>query len=1584
MLAVLSLRLAAAPPDGNRLAYLDENDPFYVHRDFPKLTTPQWIGEPGVEAAVILAIDDLRDPKKYETYLRPILERLKKIDGRAPVSIYCNALDPEQPQFQTWLAEGLSLDVHTLSHPCPLLAKGNFQAAVDTVNGGIDLLHRIPNNKAVAYRMPCCDSINSPSPRFYAEIFNRRTSAGHFLTIDSSVMNITTPKDKSLPRDLVVDADGREKFRKYVPFPSFVTTIEDYPYPYVIGKLCWEFPAMAPSDWEAQHLHGTNNPVTVADWKAALDATVLKQGLFTFIFHPHGWIRPDQMVECIDYVVQKYGTKVKFLNFREAQERIDKFLLAGQPLRAANGQDNGVRMIDLNHDNYLDVVIGNGAVRKTRVWSPKDRRWMESEFPTWLVFSSHEGDSQDAAVKFGVLTPDGFATMLVNGSAKGAWQFDGARWVTHKWLLNGLELDGQPVLTASQSTDRGVRLRDLDRDGLNELIVGNEAQNAVFKWSAPESTWKKLAYALPRGTALVDAQGRDQGFRFVDLNDDGYDDAVFSNERAFSIHLFVPKLYLGFQPGWTREVVSGKRGDAGEIPMIARGGEAPNNGAWFHSRHLWVQNEDTAALQDLVDRRSFGDLLGGLQPKAKSPQAALESMRVRRGFKIELVAHEPLVKDPISFEWGADGKLWVVEMGDYPLGIDGQGKSGGVVRFLEDTDSDGRYDKSTVFLDGVNFPTGVMPWRKGVLVSAAPEVFYAEDTDGDGKADLRKPILAGFREGNQQHRVNGFEYGLDNWIYGANGDSGGQIRSVGTLGPVSSAAIINDRGVDLRGRDFRFRPDAPNRAAFETVEGQTQFGRRRDDWGNWFGNNNPNWVWHYFLPEHYLTRNPHLAVRTQRKVLANYPESTRVFAISRSLQRFNDIGMLNHVTSGCSAAPYRDDLFGPDFATSVFISEPVHNAVHREVLEPDGVTFKSRRPADELDREFLASTDNWFRPITLKTGPDGALYIADMYRLVLEHPEWIPPDTQKRFDLRAGSDLGRIYRVYPEGAKLRPIPKLDPLDAAGLAHALDSSNGWQRDTAQGLLVQYGARYRLGNRTVVPQLEQLAARSKNPKVRLQTLCTLDGLGALSPGALRVALDDVHPRVRQHAVRLSEPVLRGASGRSTSQNPTLTGTLLNLADDPSIAVRYQLAFTLGEWSSPRAGKALLKLALQDFQNPEVQTAVLSSAPPHVETLLAAILQESDRDTHASLIEQLIDLATRLDKQKAVAAALQQASQPGGERTALWQITAAAGFLDAAERERGNLAQFQTQTGPELQESIRRLETLFAKARQLLLDNRAPESLRGAAMRLMGRGLNRRSEDIADLAKLLAPQVPTALQKTALGNLAKLSDPTVAEVLLQGWRALLPALHNDVLDLLLTRPVWTEKVVAALEQEHLAAGQLNAAQRQKLTGHSQAAIRDRAQKLFAAQQDRKKVVKDYEAALGLNGDSANGAGLFRQHCASCHRFREEGIALGPDLGALSSKSPQVLLLAILDPNQTVETRYISYSAVTKSGRELTGVITAETPTSLSLRNANGAEEVVLRNDLIELTSSGLSLMPEGFEQSLKPQDMADLIAYLTGPGL
>ena len=996
-LAALASPTIAAPPDGNRPVRPEECNPYYPNRDTPRLTTPQWVGEPGVEAVVVLAIDDMHDPAVYEAYLRPILNRLKAIDGRAPVSIMTNRVDPNDPRLQGWLKEGLSLEVHTLTHPCPCLQKGDFAEAARTYHGCVNLMNQVPDNMPVAFRMPCCDSLNTVSPRFFAEIFNKTSPGGKFLSIDSSVFTVLTPDDPSLPRNLVFDADGKERFRKYIPFPSFVNTIENYPYPYRIGGMCWEFPCIVPSDWEAQFLHKPGNPRTLEDLKAALDCVVLKQGVFDLVFHPYGWIKNQQVADLVDYADRTYGRKVKFLTFKEALDRLNTNLLKGKPLRKADGTT----------------------------------------------------DQPPAGIT-----------------------------------------DLNPSLPFSPNT--------------------------------------RLLYA----------RGRDAGIRFLDLDEDGQDDLVFSNDEEYGIYLFDPAT-----KGFTRKVMAGKAGEPGALPKIVRNGT--NNGFFVHSRSLWWQNEDTAKLPNLVDRRSFNTLLRDVEPRGKSPEASRKSIRVEPGFTVELMATEPLVNDPIAFEWGADGKLWVVEMGDYPLGTDGKGKPGGVVRFLEDTDADGRYDKATTFLDGLGFPSGLMPWRNGVLVACAPDILYAEDINGDGKADLREVLFTGFTEGNQQHRLNGFELGLDGWVYGANGDSGGNVRSIKTR-----------KSVAISGRDFRFRPDT---GEFEAESGQTQYGRHRDDWGHWFGNNNPNWAWHYVLANQDVRRNPRYAAPDPKQMLER---ETRVFPVSVTMARFNDVGMANHVTSANSPTLYRDELFGPAFATSLFVSEPVHNLVHRMVLEPDGVTFRGRRGPNESGREFLASSDNWFRPTMMKTGPDGALWIADMYRAVIEHPEWIPDDWEKRLDLRAGSEQGRIYRVYPVDKTPRPIPRLDQLDEPGLAAALDSPSGWQRDTAFRLLLH------CGGAKAIDALRSLVAQTKRPQTRVQSIWTLAGIGGLDEASAMAGLTDKDPRVREAVVEAVEPLVRDSA--------PVADAVLRLADDPELRVRFRVALLLGTWDDHRAGEALARLA------------------------------------------------------------------------------------------------------------------------------------------------------------------------------------------------------------------------------------------------------------------------------------------------------------------------------------------------------------------------------------------------------------------------
>jgi putative membrane-bound dehydrogenase-like protein len=1312
--------------DANRLTFLDDPSPYWPTPKSAKLVTPQWVGEPGVEAVVILAIDDLRDPAepKYEAFLRPILDRLKRIDGRAPVSIMTNRVTPSDPQLAAWLKEGLSIESHTLTHPCPLLGKNTFEEASHNFHDSVDLLSSIPGNHPVAFRMPCCDSINSASPRFFSEIFNRPSSQGHWLAIDSSIF--------TLPPG--------ERFRKYLPetmhppmrlaFDRYAGFIEDYPYPYVVDRLCWEFPCSVPSDWEAFNAIGSKSPVMLEDWKAALDHVVQAQGVFTAVFHPHGWSAPEQWVDFIDYAQSTYGSKVKFLTFPEALARIEKNALAGHSLRAADGGDAGVRLLDVDGDGFMDVVIGAPGNALTRVWQPKEQRWIECPTPV---------AAQDAS--FGVVRENA-ASLFTKSSA---WTWNGAEWGRDDALIAGLE----------NVDPKGWRFRDFDGDGVCDLLANQD----IFTWDAKAGRWKAADYALPPDCAVLDATGRDNGLRFVDLNGDGFDDVFQSNDTGYAIYLWAGtvKARLGWKRGWPHLVARGPAANgiarAKVLPFVKNG---ENYGGWFHEGRAVWQNEDTLHLDAYVLSRPFPELIAFDMPPPKSPQDSLATMRPRPGFTIELVASEPLIESPVAFEWDARGRLWVLEMPDYPLGMDNHGKPGGILKILTDSHGDGHYDCATTFLEGLPFPTGIMPWRNGVLIACAPDILFAADPEGDGKAAAPRALFTGFKQGNQQHRVNGFDWGLDGWIYGANGDSGGTIN-----------------GVSISGRDFRFRPDTGD---FEPESGSTQYGRRRDDWGNWFGNYNSAWLWHYTLEDAYLRRNPRLAVKSVKQTLANYPDSTKVFAVSEAPIRFNDPGALGHVTSGCSPCAYRDELFGPGFATSVFACEPVHNVVHREVLYPDGATFTSRRAYDEQDSEFLASTDEWFRPVMLKTGPDGALYVADFYRFVLEHPEWIAPETLSRLDVRAGADKGRIYRVLPTGAKLRPVPNLDKLDNTALAAALDSPSGWQRDVVQRVLYERDAT------NAVPELRSQAVAAENPKVRLQAVAALVTLQAIDPETVRAALRDPHPAVRVQSLRASESfggdaekilaetlTFQVRSGRTFSgAADEILLAVIACAQDPEFTVRYQCALSLGAFQDERAATALADMAKREGDHPQMRLAILSSLRP--ENPLFATLNTV---------------------------------KPGA--------------------------------------------------------------------------------------------IPAFV-------LPKLSTP-----------------------------------------------------------------------------DRAKVVAAYASVSDLKGDPIRGRELFTQTCGVCHRLKGVGNEVGPDLAMVADKPMDWLLIAIFDPNAAVEERYQAHTLKLKSGAELSGILSVETANNIVLRLPGGVDYPVLRSDIVSQQSNGRSLMPEGLESVLKPQDAADIISWL-----
>ncbi|MEX2140266.1 MAG: PVC-type heme-binding CxxCH protein [Pirellulales bacterium] len=949
-----------------------------------------------------------------------------------------------------------------------------------------------------------------------------------------------------------------------------------------------------------------------------------------------------------------------------------------------------------------------------------------------------------------------------------------------------------------------------------------------------------------------------------------------------------------------------------------------------------------------------------LSSQSQSPDEAQKSFELPSGYRIELMAAEPLVQDPVAIEWGADGKLWVAEMADYPYGLDGKMSPGGRVRYLEDTDGDGKPDRSTVFLDKINFPTGVLPWRNGVLITAAPEIFYAEDTNGDGKADRRETLFTGFKEGNPQLRVNGLQWGLDGWVYCANGWSGGEARSAKT-----------GKVVDLKRLDFRIQPDT---GELELLSGITEFGRNRDDWGNWFGCDNTHVAWHFVLEDRYLRRNPHFTAPDPRKQFL--PPAPRVFARSRLQKRYHTFEHADRYTSACAATPYRDDLLFNDGAQHLFVCEPVHNLVQHLALSEQGTSFTAVVPEHREQRDFLTSTDPWFRPVNLRTGPDGALWVVDMYRYMIEHPDWLPDEGQRELEphYRAGENRGRIYRVYHQDSPPRRWQPLATANTEQLCAALESPNGWRRDIAQQQLLWRG------KNESPAAVADVFDSATSAKARLQALYALSTLTALDERALLQGLRDSHPMVRRAAVRLAEERIN---------NEAILTRLLDRAADDHPSARLQLACTLGESTQPDAAGALARILLTAGDDHYLTAAVFSSLrPDNLEpSFSAALKQAKDTRPATNRIVELVALAAALGRDDLIAQMFADI-EPSQTGYLPWQVRAADEWLRGVKRRKSAeaLDAVQSRTGAAKrfnQPAQERLADLLNWSRERSADPAADTDLRVACLKISLR--NASSADAAtELARTaLNAQTPHDIQRIAVQELAAFNTANIAAVLLDRWQSFGPSIRQEVISAVLSQPKLSEELLTRLEQGDIRPAEIDAASRQRFLTNRSDSLRRRARLIFGeSASDRQQVLRESQDIGNLAADAVRGREVFLQKCASCHATEGRGYAVGPDLAALSDRSTPGLLAAILDPSRAIEPKYALYQAITRDGRSYTGILAAETSGQIELVEQENRRHVIPRSELEELSSSAKSLMPDGFEKELSRQQLADLIGYLQKP--
>ena len=921
---------------------------------------------------------------------------------------------------------------------------------------------------------------------------------------------------------------------------------------------------------------------------------------------------------------------------------------------------------------------------------------------------------------------------------------------------------------------------------------------------------------------------------------------------------------------------------------------------------------------------------------------ALASIIVEEGFVVEVAAAEPLVSDPVAIDFGPDGRLWVAEMTDYSRFADEEFTPNGTVRVLTDRDGDGRYDSAKTYVEGLRFPTDVKAWGAGVLVCDAPDVIYYEDTDGDGKADLHKVLLTGFATHNAQARVNSLRWGLDNWLYGACGIFGGNITT------------STGKTFALGERDFRFQPDC---GTIQAVTGRTQQGRARDDWGNWFGCENSSLTDHYPLNDTYLSRNPHVTPPPGEVSVFQSRNSTQLHPQKGAPTMFALSGPAGRPTSVCGLDIYRDDLLGPDFSNNVFVAEPVNELVHRTILTPHQSTFEGKRGPKEETTEFLSSTDPWFRPVQLRTGLDGCLYVVDMHRAVIEHQKFIPAEDLKSIDVTAGREQGRIYRVRPKNVTPRQAVRLDLLNDSGLVQALDSPNGPQRDLAQQLLVRKQAH------SIAKDLEQLVQSASRPATRLQALCTLDGLKALDSAILLKALQDHSPAVRRHAIRLSEPHF--------NSDPMLAEAVLECVDDDDPQVRLQLAYTLGELADPQAAHCLVDLLVSNSDDPYLVAAAWSSVNPKSIRMVTQLLVEraSENAKARQLVEPAVALLTQFGSNEDLAAIARELHSDNGGALENWKFASAARLLDVARTMNVDARSISDSLIEIVSESRHRLEAGEGTEQEQL----------DALLVLAASGSDEK-ELLPLVSQLLEPRYSPAVQQSAFELLSSFEVSDIEDYLAQQWHSLSPRLREQALELLLSTAGSTNSFLDKIGNGGVAVSEFNTLQRQRLLTHSNEKVRAKAAAVFSGviDPDRARIVKEYVKAIAP-GDPALGRQLFAKHCTTCHQLEGQGHEVGPNLSALTGKSQVALVESILNPNEAVDERYRNYLAVTDTGLARTGLLSEETSTAITLTGQEGKKTTILRDELESLETNGKSLMPEGFERDLTPSDLNNLLAYM-----
>jgi putative membrane-bound dehydrogenase-like protein len=937
----------------------------------------------------------------------------------------------------------------------------------------------------------------------------------------------------------------------------------------------------------------------------------------------------------------------------------------------------------------------------------------------------------------------------------------------------------------------------------------------------------------------------------------------------------------------------------------------------------------------------------------------LASFVVDPGVKMELFAAEPLVVDPVALCFSADGSCLVVEMRDYPLGLSDGSQKGGRVRRLRDTDGDGKADTSEVFADGLSYPTSITPWRNGVLVAAPPDVLFLEDTDGDGQADVRRVVATGFPLGVTDSNFNGLRLGLDGRVHGVNGGNGGRI--VTPLNPGLPP-------VDLGRLDFSLDPDRGKVGT--TVETGGGFGLVFDEWGNSFTAHNREYLMQRVAAQRYLEGIPSSRwLGPFTTFIARDGHATRLFPIGEMQTRVNHPEQAGHFSSGSVTFYFGKSPFGAEWERSILTCDQAASVIHRDELRWDGAVAVAD-PTNGAGREFLASRDVMFRPTALEHGPDGAVWLCDMQREVIEHPDYIGEEVKKTLNLRKGEDKGRIYRLVPAGGL--PVAG-KPMDAGRPEEwviSLGSPFPWRRETAHRLLLEKDSD------EVRRSLERLAADDSSPVARVRAMWLLQSWGGLKAGVVNEGLNSSVPGVVRASLSLAE----------LQPGQLVSSGVLNALRHAEPSVRLQAALSAGALGLSERMPPMLDMLRRDAGDPWLVKAGLIGLGAEAPAALEQVLSGATGVWPEAVLEPLARLAVSFGRPLPV---LDRAALTSGLAAGL-----AAGAPPAPPEQRdewiGRLNRWSTTS----EESTRPLlfdlagalgvpvpdglSSELERAAGVAGDPGRPEADRVKAIRLLARGPN-----AEPLIPLLEATTSAGLQQAVVAALQRHRDPALGARLLERWPMVNPAVRPAFISLFVDRRPWHEALVSALERKEILFAELNLdlEQRREFLLHGDKALAERAKKFFGDHEysNRRGGVAELLARLPERGDARAGFRLYMERCQMCHVRGAIGNAVGPELMGLNHRSTEDLLSHIVDPNMAIHPNYVACTVVAKSGERHTGLLRDDSADSVSVLMPLGSLVTVPRDQIESVTTLNRSLMPEGLDSGLLPEELKGLIEFL-----